>query len=529
VGRERELRVLDGRLERALAGTGSLVMVAGDPGIGKTRTLGEFVETARARGALTPWGSSFEGDWHPPYGPWVEALGDVARSLDPARLRRDLGPGAPVLVRLLPELASTLGDVPAVVPLSPEEDRFRLFDAVAQFLVAAARRQPIVLALDDLHWTDRDSLQLLAYCGRFVARTGLVLVGAYRDARMDLGDPLADTLAVLSRQAEYEHLALGGLSRGEVADYLARANRQPPPPMLVRAIHAETGGNPFYLRQLWRHLVDERVAVRQHGRWVLTAEIGSAGVPQGVRHVLARRLARLSATASTVLHAAAALTAGFDFAILQTITGLPEEALLGCLDEAVGAGLIHVRRRPGGTYDFVHPIVRHTLYDDLNPDRRARLHRRLAEALEQAQAAGTVAAAAEIAVQYHASATLPGADRGLDHALRAAAEATAGTAHEHAVTLLRIASDLARSRDAATRAEVWSRLALAEGARSCWPTPSAAPCGRWTPWRRPTPSPAPAPSCSPPPSAGSGTVARRRRCASRSSSAAWRSWAAPGT
>jgi DNA-binding NarL/FixJ family response regulator len=152
--------------------------------------------------------------------------------------------------------------------------------------------------------------------------------------------------------------------------------------------------------------------------------------------VLARRLARLSTTASAALHAAAALTAGFDFAILQTITGLPEEVLLGCLDEAFGAGLIHVGRRPGGTYDFVHPIIRHTLYDDLNPDRRARLHRRLAEALEQAQAAGTVDAAAEIAVQYHASAALPGADRGLEHALRAAAEATAATAHDRAVALL---------------------------------------------------------------------------------------------
>jgi predicted ATPase len=281
VGRERELRLLGGCLERALAGTGSLVLVAGDPGIGKTRTLGEFVATAQVRGALALWGSSFEGDWHPPYGPWVEALDGAVRSLDPAALRQDLGRGAPVLARLLPALGATLGEVPAVASLSPEEERFRLFDAVALFLLALARRQPVVLVLDDLHWSDRDSLQLLAYCGRFVARAGLVLVGAYRDTPLDLHRPLADTLAVLCRQAGYEQVALGGLSRGEVADYLARANRQPPPPSLIRAIHAETGGNPFYLRQLWRHLVDERVAVQQDGRWVLTAEIGHAGVPQG--------------------------------------------------------------------------------------------------------------------------------------------------------------------------------------------------------------------------------------------------------
>jgi eukaryotic-like serine/threonine-protein kinase len=529
VGREPELRVLGERLERALAGTGGLVLVAGEAGIGKTRMLGEFALTARERGALTLWGSSFEGDWHPPYGPWLEVLEDAVRSLDADRLRQALGRGAPVLARLLPELGPALGDLPEVASLSPEEERFRLFDAVAQFLVAVARRSPVVLVLDDLHWTDRDSLQLLAYCGRFVGRGGLLLAGAYRDAPLDLGHPLVDTLAVLCRQAGYEHLGLGGLSRGEVADYLARTTRQPPPEALARAIHAETGGNPFYVRELWRHLVDERVAVQQHGRWVLTAGLGGAGVPQGVRHVVARRLARLSATAGAALHAAAALTAGFDFPILQTITGLPDEVLLGCLDEAVDAGLIHATRRPSGTYDFVHPIVRQTLYDDLNPDRRARLHRRLAEALERAHADGAVDAAAEIAVQYHASAALPGADRGLRYALEAAAEATAGTAHERAVRLLRVAGDLAGSCDAATRAEVWCRLALAQGdalllADAEWSTTRALDA-----LAQAGPSRAPPRGSWPPPSAGCGTAARHRRCASRSSTAAWRSWTARGT
>jgi predicted ATPase len=149
-----------------------------------------------------------------------------------------------------------------------------------------------------------------------------------------------------------------------------------------------------------------------------------------------------------VLHAAAALTAGFDFPIMRTITELPEELLLGCLEEALAAGLIHVNERPTARYDFVHPIIRHTLYDELNPDRRARLHRRLAEMLEHADAERAVDAAAEIAVQYHASAALPGADRGLEYALRAARQATANTAHERAVTFLRIASDLAACRGA---------------------------------------------------------------------------------
>jgi DNA-binding CsgD family transcriptional regulator len=465
VGRERELGVLDACLERAIAGAGSLMMVAGEAGIGKTQMLREFAATARTRGAVTLWGSSFEGDWHPPYGPWVEALGDLVRSLDPPRLRQALGQGAPVMARLLPELDAMLGAPPRVAALSPDEERFRLFEAVARFLVAVALWEPVVLVLDDLHWTDRDSLQLFAYCGRLVGRAPLVLVGAYRDVPPDLhtGHPLVDTLAVVCREAEYEHITLGGLSHREVADYLAAATQQELPAPLVSTIHAETGGNPFYVRQLWRHLVDEQVVVHRDGRWMFAAEVRHAGVPRGVRHVMARRLARLSPTASTVLRSAAALTAGFDFRILQTITELPEEVLLGCLDEAAGAGLIRIMEQGTVRYDFVHPIVRHTLYEELNPDRRARLHRRLAEALEQAHAERAVDAAAEIAVQYHASAVLPGADRGVEYALRAAMEATANTAHERAVTFLRIASDLASSREATVRADVRCRLALAEG------------------------------------------------------------------
>jgi predicted ATPase len=246
VGRALELGMLDARLERAIAGAGSLVIVAGDAGIGKTRMLREFTATARARGALTLWGSSFEGDWHPPYGPWVEALGEAGRSVERARLRAALGRGAPVLARLVPELdAAVGGDAGTMAALSPEEERFRLYDAVARFLVAVARQQPTVLVLDDLHWTDRDSLQLLAYCGRFVGQAALVLAGAHRDAPLDLDrdHPLIDTLAVLCREPTYERIGLGGLSRGEVADFLAHANRQEPSPTLVKAIHRETGGN----------------------------------------------------------------------------------------------------------------------------------------------------------------------------------------------------------------------------------------------------------------------------------------------
>jgi DNA-binding CsgD family transcriptional regulator len=455
VGRARELRLLRSLLPVAGAARGGLAFIVGEPGIGKTALARAFADEARGAGATVLWGACLEGDWQPPYGPWAEALGERAAALDADRLAREIGDGGTVLGRLLPAVRAALPGLPPAADLRPEEERARLYDAIAQWLLALARQAPVVIVLDDLHWADRDSLWVLRQVARAVARAPVLLVGIYRDIASDFDRQraLIDLLAVLHREADAQRLALAGFDQGEVAAYLAGVAGHPVAGGLAATVHAETGGNPFYLREVCRDLA-------------ATGALASAGldqsalaVPVGARQVIARRMAQLTDGTRALLELAAACFGGVTLRLLGPLTGLDDDPLLDSLDEALRAGLLRMSQLgPPATYDFAHAIVRHALYNALNPDRRARLHRRIAESL--AQAAAGEAPVAEIAAQYHASRALPGGERGLPHALAAAEAAHAGYAHERAVHYLRLARDLAP--DLATRATILRRLALAE-------------------------------------------------------------------
>lgn len=303
VGRQRELAALRARLASATRGAGSLTMLAGEAGIGKTRVARELATFARSQGAAVLWGGCFEGDGSPPYGPWVEALSEYARAVAPDKLLRELGAAAPSLAPLVPTIRAALPDVPSAAPLTPEAERYRLYDAIAQFLLAAARERPVVLVLDDLHLADRDSLALLRHVARFLERARLLLVGTYRDTEleMDPAHPLGDLLAVLHRETGYGGLVLAGLSPAEVAQYLAQAARKELPQALVSAVHAETAGNPFYAREVLRHLVEEGKVILRDGQWSTDYSIGELGIPDGLRRVVRQRVSRLSADTNRLL------------------------------------------------------------------------------------------------------------------------------------------------------------------------------------------------------------------------------------
>lgn len=463
VGRDRELSALRARLAVAGRGDGGLVVLAGEAGIGKTRLAREFAAIAARDGSTVLWGGCYEGDWQPAYGPWVEALSGFVRSLAPEQRAHLFGSVAPVLAPLVPSLRSAFPRLPRPDPLAPAEERLRLYDAVVQTLHAVAAEQPVVLVLDDLHWADRDSLELLRYVARGTGRARLLTVGVYRDPELGLDDrhPLKETLAALHREADYDRIRLGGLTPDEVARYLTQATEQPLPQALVRAIYDETAGNPFYTREVFRHLAEEGKIVRRADRWATDFSIAALGIPEGVRRVLGRRLARLSPLANAVL-TSAAFTGGVEFRILAATVDAPEDGVLDAIDVALQAGLLRVTATCPPAYDFAHAIVRHTIVDRLNPDRRARLHRRIAETLERVYGEATAEHAAELAAQFHASAALPGAERGVAYALTAAERARTGFAHERAAGFLRLARDLAGSLPIAERADILRRLALAE-------------------------------------------------------------------
>jgi tetratricopeptide (TPR) repeat protein len=438
VGRSRELVALSEALSETAAGRGRVVMLVGEAGIGKTRTAAEFARRASSAGALVLRGGCYEGEWAPPYGPFVEALTVHARAAAPAELRRDLGFGASALSRVLPVLRERLSDIPESVALQPDEERFRLFDAVSQFLITLSRHRPLVLMLDDLHWVDAGTAALLRHVGRTVHRNPLLLIGAYRDVDGRDGSSLGELMGALDRESRCHRLRLPALDEAESASLATAVAAAPVPMTVLDRIGQESGGNPFFIKELVQQWTETGRPERL-GR--------EASVPASIQHVIRRRLERLSDETIRVLTVATAFTGPFHLAVVGDVAGLDEDAALAAVDAALSASLIQPVPH-ADAYEFSHALIRSTLYASQNPSRRFRLHRRVAEVMEQLYGDRAVDHAGEIAHQYERSKTLSGADRGATYAIEAALCAEAAAAHDEAARFWRMAIELLPSDDA---------------------------------------------------------------------------------
>jgi DNA-binding CsgD family transcriptional regulator len=424
VGRAHELETL-----ADLLGRGGVALLAGEPGVGKTRLARSFAELAERRGSITLWGSAYD-EWSAPYGPWTQALAPYLRTLVPERLAAD----AAVLAAVVPEV----GAIEAAPALGSRGEEFRLHDAVARVLAAADRAVTVVL--DDFHWADRASLDLLLAVARARAN-GVLLVATVRDG--ELADPVMRCIAELTRERLVQRIDVQPLTAAESAALLELFDVDT---SVAAAIYERALGNPFFTEELARD-------VRERGTQTLA-------IPESVRMTVRSRVGRLSAEGSRLLGLASVFTRPFSFAALQALAERPEETLLDAVDEALAAGLLRVARPEDESYDFPHALVRESLLEELNPSRRARLHRRVAQALEALD--GGPDTAAEIAAQYHRSASLPGAAHGVGFALTAAADAELRYARSEVAHLLRIARDLSAELEPRSRAEILCRLALAE-------------------------------------------------------------------
>ena len=461
VGRERELGELTAKLRAAAGGHGGIVMVVGEAGIGKTHLVNKFMSAARADGAVVLSGRALEGEGQAPYGPWVEAIEGYATGRDTDALRADLGGDAPYLAELATGVRSRIGDVTRPAALGPNDERLRLYGAITRFCSTIAADAPALVTLDDLHWADRDTLGVMRYMARSLSSSRVLLVGVYRDPELgvDAEHPLMTTLASVRHDVACPTIRLSGLGPEEFRSYLSHVAGQSLPPAFVDHVKRETSGNPFYAREVVRHVAEaETHTTLTEG----PRTFGIEGVPEGVRQVVGDRVRRLSTATARLLQDASALTGGFTFRVLMQLTQLSEGALLDCLDEAVGAGLLHAAAGREDEYEFAHAIVRHALYETQNRDRRVRLHRRVAQALEETYRGQALGHAPELAQQYHLSAELPGASAGLPYALAAATQARNAFAHDRVVVSLRMACDLAGDADLESRIEILTRLALAE-------------------------------------------------------------------
>src|SRR5215207_4657981 len=256
VGRERELTEFRTAFGDALAGRMSLFLIAGEPGIGKSRLADELTSLAQARGAKVCWGRCWEAGGAPAYWPWVQALRAYIRDGDEARIRTELEPHAADIAQMLPELHELFPDLPPAPSLDPEGARFRLFDSTASFLRAAGEAQSIVLVLDDLHAADQPSLLLLEFLARSLREARIVVVGAYRDTETGTDDALSEAVAEVRREPVTRAIRLGGLDVAEVARVIELIGSTQPSSELAAAVHRETEGNPLFVDELGR--VSER-------------------------------------------------------------------------------------------------------------------------------------------------------------------------------------------------------------------------------------------------------------------------------
>jgi len=434
VGRERELGELLAGLDDCVSGHGRLFLLVGEPGIGKSRIADELAGRARERDVEVLWGRCWEAGGAPAYWPWVQALRVHVRETGPDALQAQIGHGAADLAQMLPELRELFPDLPEALSADPEGARFRLFEATASFLRAAAASRPLLLVLDDLHAADTPSLLLLEFLARELAGVGILAVGAFRDVDPTLKDPLAATLAELTRQEVTRLLALGGLAEVDIGDYIKHTAGMEPAPELVATIHRETEGNPLFVGEVVRLLAAEGDLAER-----APDDDWRPAIPHGVRAVIRRRLDRLPEECVRVLDLAAVLGREFRIDALEEIAGLPTPRLLDAFEEAMADRLVTDVPGAPGQLRFSHALVRDVLYDELTPAARLRRHLEVGEALERLYAHERGPHLAELA--YHFVAAAPGGAvaKAVEYSRGAGDRAVALLAYEEAVRLYRLA------------------------------------------------------------------------------------------
>src|SRR5450759_2989730 len=469
VGRDRELRELLEGLEEAESGRGRLILLGGEPGIGKSRLADELATRARERGYQVLWGRGWEDAGAPPYWPWVQALRAYLRSTHPDDVRRQMGSGAGDIAQMLPELREVFADLPPAPNSESESARFQLFDSTATLLRNAARVRPLLVVLDDLHAADTPSILFLRFLASQLSDMRVLLVGTYRDVELTPEHPLTSAIAEVAREPLTRILVLRGLAADAVGQFIGATANLTPHDHLVAAVWRKTSGNPLFVGEAVRLLTAE-------GRLGDVVDLSSlrVAVPAGVRAVIARRIGHLSEATARALGLGAALGPEFSLEVLRRIGDYGLDQALDLVDEAVQADLLHPVTGVLGRYRFSHDLVRETLYDELSPGRRARLHRRIAHVLEEVYAASADAHLAELAFHYFEAAkggdaglpegdVKPAGPKAIDYARRAGDQAARSLAYEEADRLYRMALaelDLTDTADEHTRTEIL--LALGE-------------------------------------------------------------------
>jgi predicted ATPase len=456
VGRDREMAEIRAGLDDALSGTGRLFLVAGEPGIGKSRLAEEIAGQARQRGMLVGWGRCWEAGGAPPYWPWVQVMRSWLRDRDAGVVRQTIGGAAVDIVQLLPEISHLFPDLPSPASVDPESARFQLFDSTASFLRNAATTDPLMLVLEDFHAADAPSLLLLRFVATQMPLANFMVVATYRDIELTPEHSLTAVTAELAREPPTRLIHLRGLGEDDVGRLVAAAGIAPAPP-LVSALFRETNGNPLFIKETVRLL-------RAEGRPGRVEDVAALrlSVPRGVRDVIARRLGHLDPAGRETLSVASVLGTDFTTEALGRLCGKPAGDVREALDRVVDTGLVGPVPGSLGRWRFSHGLVRDTLYGELSSAERIRQHLRAARVLQALYASDEVSHLAELAHHFFEAAPLGDVATAIDYACRAAEAAAGSLAYEEAARLYGMAL-MALELDEATEGGLVTELLRAEG------------------------------------------------------------------
>ena len=478
VGRVDEHEWLKATSKDARDGRRRVALLSGEPGVGKTRLAAQTALEGHNAGFTVCWGAAAE-DLGAPYGPWIQALTHYVQHAPDAVLAAHVERHGGELARLLRDaLAKRVDGVPEPRQADSETERYLLFEAVVGLLQAACDHGPVMLVLDDLHWADGETLTLLKHVATGTGDSALLLLGTFRESDLDRGHPLSDAIADLHRLDGVEHRALQGLGVDEVTGLVAAATdleMDAADVELAREIAQETDGNPFFVAEIVRHLAESgAISEGSEGGRLLRSPIADLRLPESLRAVVCSRVERLGERPDQILTIAAVAGRTFDVELLELLVEDDEEELLDALDSALQASLLVESPVRVGRFNFAHALISHALYDALGGTRRARLHRRVAEGLEQLRSeeagerlvAGLLqetagSAGGSAAVLAHHWRQAGDSERAVDYLLAAAEEAGRVLAQAEAVGLYNQALELIPEDDADRRRQLDLKRAVA--------------------------------------------------------------------
>lgn len=395
VGRDQELDAIRDAFGQSERGHLRIVLLLGDSGIGKTRLAAEAAQMVVESGAKVLWGRCHEDPGAPPYWPWIQIVRSYAGHLEDDALRADLGTGFSDIARLVPSLLGRFPDEqPAPAIADPDYARLRLFDSFVDFVRSASRHSPLALVFDNIHLADRPSLLLLTFLAQNLGEARVLLLATYRPDALNRSHPLSSALADLTREAAPIRLRLQGLGTDAIARFVEFSTGIQSPPGLTRAIHAHTEGNPLFIGEVvrWLHARGDIRRLASAGGYV------DLGLPDGVREVIGKRLLGLPPACLAVLEMASAIGRQFEIPLLETLENDSERELAASIEEALHARLVE-EVRPG-RYQFTHALIRETLYDEISPLRRRKMHGQIARGLVAAQGDGATSNDAAIAHHF---------------------------------------------------------------------------------------------------------------------------------